>query len=252
MQAITCILIDDEKANSEVLQSLLQRHCPELTILAEASSADDGYEIITRLKPALIFLDVKMPGKNGFDLLQMFTEIDFEVIFVTSYDQYAVPAFEFNALAYILKPIDYRKLILAVNKAVKTIQSKVHSGENIVHFVSSLNEKNELLNKITLHHNDKVMLLELKNISYIEARGDYSLIHTFEGEQFLSPKILKKYDELMEPQGGFMRINKSVLINLNFIKSYSKSSPCFITLKNNTEFQISRRKKTEIIEKLLK
>ena len=247
---IPCILIDDEKRNREGLMMMLKRHCPELEVVAEADCVEAAFEQINRHNPKLIFLDISKPGKNGFNLLEMFSEINFDVIFVTAYDEFAISEFEFNAIGYLLKPIDYTKLISTVEKAVKAIATKTHANENIVHFVSSLDDKKELLNKIMLHHNDKVILVALKDINYILAKGEYSQIITTDGEQIFSSKSLRCYDDLLRLQPDFVRISKSALVNLGFIRSYSKGKECSITLKDDTEFQISRRRKTEIIERL--
>lgn len=139
------ILVDDEINNRALLSSMLKKHCPEIDLLAEAASVDTAFELINALKPELVFLDVKMPIKNGFDLLRMFEKIDFSVIFITGFDEYAVKAFEFNAVDYILKPIDYSKLINAVKKAELKLNTEL---SNIIHFVHSFctffRRKNEL------------------------------------------------------------------------------------------------------------
>src|SRR5688500_5267530 len=110
MREISCILVDDESNSRAVLRSYLQKHCPEIKITGEAASADEAFDLIRQEVPALVFLDVKMPGKSGFDLLRMFDSINFDVIFVSGFDEFAIQAFDFNALDYILKPVDYRKL----------------------------------------------------------------------------------------------------------------------------------------------
>lgn len=121
MERISCILIEDEHSGRAAFRSLIEKHCPEIEIIGEAGSADEGYELIRSQKPQLVFLDINMPGKSGFDLLKMFTVIDFNVIFVSGSNEYATRAFDLNALDHILKPIDYKKLISSVKKAVKRI-----------------------------------------------------------------------------------------------------------------------------------
>ena len=141
---IKTIIIDDEIANRTVLDSFLKKYCPKIDVVGFAENADDAYQLILDEQPDLIFLDIKMPNKSGFDLLKMFDEINFNIIFLTAYDEYAIKAFEFNAIDYILKPIDSQKLIKSVAKVEKVIQLKINS--NIIHFIKSIDEKNELFN----------------------------------------------------------------------------------------------------------
>ena len=242
------ILIDDEYSNRMLLASMLKKHCPDVMIIGDADSVDTGFEMINRLQPDLVFLDVKMPEKSGFDLLRMFKEINFSVIFVTGFDEYAIKAFEFNALDYILKPIDYSKLV----KAVKKAEAKIISGTNsIIHFVHSLEEKTNYIKKITVHDKDKVHVIDLNDIIYIAANKNYSKIFDNKQRLYVSPKPLLHYEELLYPFRNFMRVNKSYIINSGFLISYSKGSDCSITLAGcDIEIEISRRKKTEIIQLL--
>lgn len=140
MSIVTAIIIDDEEHNRNVLNTLLKKHCPLVQIIAEAANVEDAFEKIKNKKPQLIFLDIKMPNKSGFDLLKLYDVIDFEVIFVSAFNEYAITAFDFNALGYILKPIDYSKLIKVVDKAILKIDSN-QQNNNVLHFIKTLEEK---------------------------------------------------------------------------------------------------------------
>lgn len=245
MKKINSILIDDEIANLEMIEALLTRHCPSIEIVGKAQSAEDGYTLITEKKPDLVFLDIRMPHKTGFDLLRMFERVTFNVIFVSGFDQYAVQAFEFSAVDYILKPVDYLKLIAAVNKATQRVQSR--NNDDIIHFIHSLDEKNELIKSISLHQNDKVNIVELKDICFIQAARGYSEIVTENGNRFLSAKSLTDYEELLERYPSFFRANKSTIVNISYVKQYTKGPNCFITVKNHqNEIEVPRRKKSHI------
>jgi two-component system LytT family response regulator len=244
---INSIIVDDEPANRNVLANLLERHCPSINLIAAAESADEAHKVITELKPDLVFLDIRMPVKSGFDLLKMFSEIDFKVIFVTSYDQYAIQAFEFNAIDYILKPIDYTKLIKSVDKVEKSIDQKNHNS--IIHFIHSIDEKNQLVKNISVHQSDKVQVIDIDDVCYIQASRNYSEIITESNQRLLSTKTLSDYEELLINHANFLRINKSILVNINYIREYTKGSSCLITIKNNDlELEVSRRKKSDIIQ----
>jgi two-component system LytT family response regulator len=245
---IKCILIDDEAGNRAVLSNYLEKYCPETEKIGEAESADEAFQLINRLQPDLIFLDIKMPVKNGFELLRMFPEIKFDVIFISGFDEFALQAFDYNAIDYILKPIDYQKLISSVKRAKERFDLK--SRQNILHLVHSIDEKNELIKKISFHHQGNVHFVDIRDITHIEAIRGYCEIHTGDERKFISAKTLKDHEDLLAKVPFFIRINKSVIVNIHQIQSYSKGDFCFITLKNKAEMEVSRRKKTEIIEKL--
>lgn len=243
---IKAIIVDDEAANRNVLRTLLSKHCTHIKVLEEADNAEAAFEQINKHKPDLVFLDVRMPVRNGFDLLRMFDKINFEIIFVSAFNEYAISAFEFNALDYILKPIDYIKLVKAVAKATDKLSKRDQQNEQILHFIKTLDEKNELVSKFSVHHNDKVIFINIAEIVYIKSKSDFCVLCTKDGEKYTSSKDLKQYDDVLQQAGNFIRINKSVIISSDFIKSYTKSEPCIIELKSGETFEVSRRKKTEI------
>jgi two-component system, LytTR family, response regulator len=239
------ILIDDEYSNRLLLANMLKKHCPEVNVVGDAESADIAFEMINRLQPDLIFLDIKMSEKNGFDLLRLFKEINFEIIFVTGFDEYAIKAFEFNAIDYILKPLDYMKLIDAVKKAES--RHYIHP-DNMIRFVHSLEEKTNYIKRVTVHGKDKVHVIDLNDIVYIAADRNYSEILDIKKQRHISAKPLSDYEELLEPLRNFIRVNKSYLINSNHISSYTKGTDCVIRMNGcEKEIEVSRRKKTEIL-----
>lgn len=249
MTSITALLIDDEAPNRNVLRRLLGKHCPEIEVTGEARSADEAYDLITERKPALIFLDIKMPGKSGFDLLRMFDAIDFEVIFVSAFDEYAITAFEFNALAYILKPIDFAKLISAVAKAVARIRQD-KADKDIFHFIQTMEEKNDLITKINIHHGNHVILINISDVVSIESVKDNVEIRTTKGERFFSTKGIKLFERLLDCQKTFVRISRSVIINTAYISGYNKGEVCILVMPGDRCFEVSRRKKAEVLAKL--
>jgi two-component system LytT family response regulator len=249
MNRIKTVIIDDEMANRTILNTLLARHCPAVDVAGAAASASEGYDLITAIKPDLVFLDVRMPEKTGFDMLRMFEEITFDVIFVTAYDEYAITAFEFSAIDYILKPVDYTKLINSVNRAVRNLQKNTRN--NCTQLINAMGEGSGLLNRISLHQKDKVVIVELADICYIQAARNYCEVVTHDNRKFISSKTLCDYETLLAPHANFLRINKSMLINVHFIKEYSKGAVCFITLQNSPlALEVSRRKKAEILQVL--
>lgn len=217
---ITSIIIDDEPNNVQNLQTILREHCPEVTIVATAQNADDGIAAIKKHKPALVFLDIQMPEKSGFEVLKAFAEPDFEVIFITAYDQYGIQAIKFSALDYLLKPINITELKQAVDKAGKKIsaKSKDHKLENLLEYVMRGQKESP---KIALPTLKETRYVKVDEIIRCEASDNYTTFYTTDNEQILVCKTLKEFAELLQLY-GFIRTHQSHLVNIHFVKSLLK------------------------------
>lgn len=246
---INSVIIDDEVSNRNVLKNLLGKFCPEIEILGEASNVENAYHLINLKNPDLVFLDIQMPNGNGFSLLKKFSNIPFNVIFVTSFDQYAINAIRYNALDYLLKPLEVNDLIDAVKKAKNLIAEKSNNTAQIVNLLNDANES-DLEKSLAVHDKGKVRFLKLNQISHFESEINYTHIYMISGEKIITTRILKDIDEVLEQHALFLRINKSCIVNINCIKNYSKKEPLTLTLVNGKEFEISRRKKQEVNERL--
>lgn len=249
MKMIKALLVDDEASSRNVLKQLIFNFCPEITICGEASSVETAFDLIQSQKPQLVFLDIQMPNGNGFSLLRKFDKIEFDVVFVTGFDQFAIEAIKFNALDYLLKPVEVNELKKAVRKSLQRIQEKQSSTSLVINLLSNLNQDAEE-KKIPLHTSNQVRFVSLGEILYFEANGNYSEIETMSKERFISSKNLKEFDEMLEGLNQFIRINRSVILNTKKIKAYNKSEPFIITLINGKEFEISRRKRNEVLERI--
>lgn len=246
---ITTLIVDDESHSRFVLRNLLEPHEAYIDIVGEARNVEEAYRMADRLQPRLVFLDIQMPRANGFALLGKYDEIPFEVIFVTSYDKYAINAIKFSALDYLLKPVETEDLNLAVKKAVERIRRKRDTRPQIVNLLHNLgHEPND--HKIAVHQSDIVQLIDAKNIAYIEADGSYCRITTHRDERYIISKYLKDFEEYFGENSFFVRINKSVLLNTQYITRYTKGEPCTIQMCDGQDFEVSRRKKHEVLEKL--
>jgi two-component system LytT family response regulator len=216
---IKAIIIEDELHNRENLLQMIAGSCPEVEIVALCSSAAEGRDSIRILHPDLIFLDIEMPGENGFSLLENLSRIDFEVIFVTAFDFYGIKAIKFSALDYLLKPVDTKDLIAAVEKAKDKILQK---QENLRLRNLLENRRRSHTDKmLALSMSDKVEFIELATITRCESDGNYTAFYLKNGEKLLISKTLKEYDELLSPY-GFLRVHQSHLINLKEIKKFHK------------------------------
>ena len=246
---LTAIIVDDEKSSREVLTNLIESFFKEIELLGEAENVDDAFKLIHTKKPQLVFLDIQMPRQSGFNLLKKFEELPFEVIFVTSYDQYAINAIKFSALDYLLKPVEVKDLKETISRAKKSIALKTKSNVQIVNLLRNL-EIDAKGKQIAVHAGEKVKLLNEKDIVFIEADGRYSIITTTTNERFTTPKYLKDFEEYLGSESDLIRIHKSAMINVKHIKEYSKGEPCTIEMINGTEFEVARRKKVEILERV--
>jgi two-component system, LytTR family, response regulator len=251
MNKLKCILIDDEFSGRIVLKELLGKYCPNVDIIGEAASVREAYEKINSLQPDFIFLDIQMPGENGFDLLKKFDEVNFNVIFVTSYDKYAITAIKFSALDYLLKPVDISDLAASVEK-VKNRKKISDEPTNLI--INLLNNIDVTVNekKLAIHHTDKVKFLNLSDIICFEAANNYTTIFTSDNQKYTVPRVLKDFEDFLPEQKNFIRLNKGVIVNAAYIQHYSKGEPCIIYLKNKQEYEISRRRKIELKEVLQK
>jgi two-component system LytT family response regulator len=246
---LRAFLVDDEKNSREVLKALIAEFCPAVTIAGEAESVEKAYEQILTCKPDLVFLDVQMPTGNGFELLKKFSPAPFDVIFVTSYDQYAINALRFSALDYLLKPVDIQQLKDAVQRAEQNSGRREQRHLQVTNLLQSV-DPTVTEKKIAFHVNDTVRLVSTKDILYIEGDVNYSTVYTREGDKFTSSKTLKEFEEYLTGFDHFIRIHKSVILNSFHIHHYSKGSPFIIQMVNGVSFEASRRKKGEVLERL--
>lgn len=245
---LNAVIVDDEPRNRQTLISLLQNVCPQVTIVGEAQDVDEAFAAISDTKPNLVFLDIQMPRGNGFQLLEKFDSIFFEIIFVTSFDQYAITAIKFSALDYLLKPIDTNELKIAVAKALQKTEkeNKFLLYQNLLQNVKpDVKDK-----KMAVHVNNKVVFIQMSKVMYIEADSNYSYIHITDSESYHTAKTLKEIEEFTSELSNFVRINRYIIINTAHCSHYQKGEPAQVVLKNGKSFEISRRKRPEVLEKL--
>lgn len=237
------LLVDDEVHNCELIETLLHYHMPgEIEVVAHAYSVDQAAEIIRNQHIELLFLDIQMPGKNGFELLQLFPQPEFELIFITSFDNYALPAIKADAIAYLLKPVDVQELKRAVAKALKIRLLRTITNEGLPVAQPTLT--------IPVHDGGNVIYLNIDDIVWFAAEGRYTRITLSMKQDYLVPKNLKTIEDALGADSSFLRINRSVILNIAFVREYSKSEPFSLILKNGDSFDVSRRKRKEILMKL--
>jgi two-component system LytT family response regulator len=249
MTMLHTLLIDDEPRGLNSMQKLLELNCPDVSIVATCTNVDDAIEKINQLHPDLVFLDIAMPVKNGFDLLRQVGEPQFEVIFVTAHNNFMIEAFHFSAVDYLLKPVEDDLLIDAVKRAKKRIIEKSGS-RNIETFLHNMQQKQSPQNmKLCIPSLKGFQVVELNDILYAEAAGNYTNFY-FSNQPFIcTSKPIHEYEELLA-DAGFVRIHKSHVVNLLHVKQYLKGEGGSVILSNHTELEVARRKKDDFLSKM--
>lgn len=235
-----CLIIDDDPFILELLQDKLSQHFPEVEVLATASSGHEGLKKIALFSPELIFLDVEMTDMTGFEMLSQLSDITFQTIFITSYSHYAIKAIRFNALDYLLKPIDLGELKKAINRFKKNPTKNKPQRENITLALQNNSTQNIADHMLILKTQDGDLKLILKDIVHIEGDRNYSYIHLKNATKKLVTKTLSDLEGLLDYK-GFYRCHRSHIINADHIVTYSNGLSAF--LSGNIKVPISRRKK---------
>ncbi len=246
---INCIIIDDEAKNIRLLQNMLQLHCPSIKILATDTSAKNGLLLIEELQPQLVLLDIEMPHLNGFDLLKKLEPVNFEVIFVTAFSNYAVEAFEHRATGYVTKPINAEKLVAAVNNASKRIEEK-NINKNLFSLIEQ-NTRQTAPDKIPLSTSNGLVFVKLSDIMYCESSGNYTNFFLSDGKKIMVSRQLGEYEKLLS-ETSFFRIHDKYIIQLSYIKEYLKGSGGSIVLENGQEIPVATRRKDEFLARFEK
>lgn len=241
------IIIDDEKHCREALSILLAKHCEGVEILQICPNAAEGLVAIERHQPDLVFLDIEMPGMNGFDMLELCNEHDFEVIFTTAYNEYAIRAIRHSALDYLLKPVNKNDLVKAVERA--KINLLADSSGKIVELFKSLGLKKSP-EKIALPTIDGLLLIDTREIVYCESENNYTRFYLTTGKKIFVSKTLKRVEELLTDNKNFFRVHNSYLINMEFVQQYIRGDGGEVILSTGTRLPVSRLKKEEFLEML--
>jgi len=244
---VKTILIDDEDKNRQVIKLKLENNCPEIEIVGMAASAPEAYQLIIDKKPDLIFLDISMPGESGFEMLKRFTQVSFEIIFVTGYNDYALDALKVSAIDYLLKPVLDIDLINAVQKAKLKIRnkSKAERYEILQHNLNNIGDQDT---KLAIPGTQVYNFVQIKDIIRCEGWQKYTRIHFVDGSQIVSSYNLGVYKELLANY-GFYVCHKSHIINMSHISKYYKEGK--VEMSNGSQVPVSRRKKDEFLTTVL-
>lgn len=247
MKKIRAILVDDEESARDVLSNLLARFCPEVELLEKCTNVESAVKAIKEHQPDVVFLDIEMPNYAGYEIVHFFDEVQFEIIFVTAYDNYALRAFEVSAVDYLLKPIDIERLTQAVSKVQQTVDLK-HMAQRYSLLGKTL-QTNEL-KSIVVAERGYQEIIQISDIVAIEAQESYSYIHTVSGKKYTASKHLKYFERIFDDQLMFIRVHKSWIINKTMVVNYSKTE-LSINLETGISAKLSKYKKVEFEEAVL-
>ena len=240
---IRTIIIDDEQSNREILSSMLQDHFPKADIVGEADSVGSGLEAIRQHSPDLVLLDIRMGDGEGFDILKQLGTIDFKVIFITAFEEYALKAIKFSALDYLLKPVSLPELRSAMNKA----ETQIIKDLNVQ--LAELNTNLQAINnkRIVLRTAEKLHLIPVHDIVRCEADRNYSNFFLSNGKKIIVSYPMKDYEDMLVEQ-GFFRLHKSHIVNLVFVETYVKSDGGYVILNDGSKLPVADRKKSSLLE----
>jgi two-component system LytT family response regulator len=242
------IIIDDEKHCREVLEALLKKHCTQVELCGMFASAADAIAQLEHLKPDVIFLDIEMPGMNGFEFLQQFKRRDFAVIFTTAYNEYAIQAIKHSALDYLLKPVDKHELMEAVNRAA---EEQVHkTADKVAQLLQAMQVK-PTPRRFAVPTLEGLTMINPEDILYVKSDGPYSHFYFNDGRHIIISKTLKEAEEVL-PAEDFFRIHNSYLINMKYIKKYIRGEGGEVVMSNGEQIPVSRTRKQDFLAKLEK
>lgn len=246
MTQVTAVIIDDEINNVDLLVHFINQYCPQINVVGKAITKEEGIALTNQLKPQILFLDIMLNEGNGFDLLDNITYKKSKIIFITAYSEYAIKAFKYNAVDYLLKPIEIDELITAVDKACLAIENNEFTEPTQVKNLKKIVTNNKLpISLIAIPSADKIDFIKVEDIIYIKSQGRYSIFNLKDSKQIVATKNLGEYENLLDTN-TFFRIHNSYLINLTKVTSINKTGGNYCVMENAEELPIAKRRQDKL------
>jgi two-component system LytT family response regulator len=243
---LNIVIIEDEEKTLDFISNIINEYCSEAQIIGTASDACSAVELLQSIKPDLVLSDINLPDGTSFDILNRLEEIDFKVIFITAFEEYAIKAIKFSALDYLVKPIDPQELIATIKKASEHIERE-NNNLKLKALLANVRDFAEKLKKIVLKTSDSIYIIDVQDIIRCESDSSYTMFYIKDGRKIMVSKVLKDYDELLG-DSGFIRVHKSHLVNLNHINKFNKTDGGFLEMKDGSNVPVSQRKRDMILE----
>lgn len=244
---INAIIVDDELKSRESLKILLEEFCDNVAVKALCQDVAEAVQAIQQYKPDVVFLDIQLQRETGFDLLTQLGDFDFEVIFTTAYAEYAIKAFKFAAIDYLLKPIDIEELKRALSKVEKRMNDSI--SLRLQQLMQNLKNTSSENYKLALPTTDGLVFVKMQDILYCEASSNYTEITVMDGKKYIVSRTLKEYEDMLG-EHNFYRIHNSYLINLNAIKKYVRGEGGYVIMANDKSLDVSKRKKEGFLARI--
>lgn len=241
------IIVDDEHKSRESLRILIEDFCDSVKVCKVCQNVAEGLQAIEECEPDVVFLDIQLQRETGFDLLAQIKKIDFEIIFTTAYSEYAIKAFKFSAIDYLLKPIDIEELKRAIDKVNQRRYDNI--SDRLQHLLHNLKTPTSGNYKLALPTSDGLIFIKVTDIIYCEASSNYTQIVTEDGKKYIVSRTLKEYEEMLADH-DFYRIHNSYLINLNAIKKYIRGEGGYVIMNNDQSLDVSKRKKEGFLDRI--
>ena len=242
---ITALIVDDEKNSCETLQSLLTDCCLDVSVVKYCQTIDEAVKAVELHHPNVVFLDINMKGENGFDLLERVKTIDFEIIFTTAFSEYAIKAFKFSAIDYLLKPIDVDELRAAVERVIK--RKKAEAPTRYEYLRQNLKMSDGQHFKLALPSSEGLTFIKISDIIYCEADSNYTTFFLTDGKKIIVSHTLKEYEEILSDY-RFFRIHHSYLVNLDAIKQYVRGDGGHVVMINGAALDVAKRRKEQFLK----
>jgi two-component system LytT family response regulator len=246
------IIVDDEPRSQRALKKLLAKNHPEVDVLACGGSVEEGYQLIRKFNPEVVFLDIEMPDGLGFDLLQKFDDYEFQVIFITAYNEYAITAIKFGALDYLLKPVSEEELAKSLDKAYRKLKERITEDQIQILLETLRNfEVKKLPSRIAIPTSKGILYKQVQDIIRLEAQKNYTEFSILNHpKKILASTNIGEYVEQFEPYEAFMQVHRSHLVNMYFVDSFIKAEGGYLVMKDGTEVSVSRAYRDELLERL--
>ncbi len=247
---IRTLIIDDEENNVKGLVALLERYCQEVEVVGTANSSQSGQQLISDMKPDLVFLDIEMPAGNGFDMLDSLDQVDFAIIFVTAFDNYAINAFRYSALDYLLKPVNIKNLQAAVQKVVIKLEEKT-ATQKVNNLLYNLKVGDTTQRKLALSSQDGLVFARLDTLVWLHASRNYTQIYLSNKQKIMVSKTLGDFENILPPE-SFSRVHHSYIVNHDFIKKYHQGRGGYLEMEDGFTIEVSSRKKEMFLSKFMR
>jgi two-component system LytT family response regulator len=247
---IRTVLVDDERDSIRVLQILLEKYCPQVEVVGTAEGVETALAVIQATRPDLLLLDIEMTQGNAFDLLNQLRPLTFQVIFVTAFDNYAIRAFKYSAVDYLLKPVDIDELVSAIGRVIERSQQRSIIDQMQL-FLDNMGTYGLAQQKMAVPTVDGLIFINLREVVRLEAKSAYTQINLENGEAVMATRTIKDYEDIL-PETLFCRIHNSHIINLQKIEKYHKGRGGYVVLEDGSEIEVASRRRQEFLRRLLK